>query len=157
MRGGGVGHRPFFKKALSLVDWCATPRCPLRRMPTTKPTLQSLQQELAAQRREITALKRAVAVLGGQRRVPGRVPKGAPSKAVPITSLRFQARGLRSLRSRLDMSAAEFGSLIGVTGQSVYKWENGKWEPRDERLTALSELRKLGKREAHERLAKLRR
>lgn len=55
------------------------------------------------------------------------------------------------------MNAAEFGSLIGVTGQTVYKWENGKLEPRDERLTALAGLRKITKREAHERLAKLQR
>jgi DNA-binding transcriptional regulator YiaG len=51
------------------------------------------------------------------------------------------------------LSAADFGLLIGVSGQSIYKWEDGKVRPRAKQLQAILSLRGLGKREAAERLA----
>ena len=42
--------------------------------------------------------------------------------------------------------------LVGVTGQTVYNWEQGKSKPRDEQLAALLAVRELGQREAWKRL-----
>ena len=66
--------------------------------------------------------------------------------------MRFVAKGLRSLRTRLGLSAGDFGTLAGVSGQSIYNWESGKAVPRKSQLAALASLRALGKREAAARL-----
>lgn len=69
--------------------------------------------------------------------------------------LRFSAKGLRSHRKRLGISAADYGRLIGVTGQTIYKWERGSARPRKRQLAGLAELRDAGKREANARLEQL--
>ena len=53
------------------------------------------------------------------------------------------------------MSAADFGRLIGCSGQSVYLWESGKKRPPREQLARIAVVRHLGKREARTRLAAL--
>lgn len=47
----------------------------------------------------------------------------------------------------------EMGVLLGVSSQSVYKWEQGKAKPRASQLKAIAAVRKLGKQEVAERLA----
>ena len=42
------------------------------------------------------------------------------------TGLRFSAKGLKSKRQTLGISAEQMGLLLGATGQSVYKWEDGR-------------------------------
>ena len=54
----------------------------------------------------------------------------------------------QALRQRLGLSAAAMGTLLGVTAQSIYKWEDGKARPRASQLQAIAAARKLGKREA---------
>ena len=53
------------------------------------------------------------------------------------------------------MSAAEFAALVGVSGQSIYKWEHGEARPRAKQLEAIAALRGMGKREAAARLEQL--
>ncbi len=43
--------------------------------------------------------------------------------------LRFRAAGMAANRKRLDLSAADFGVLVGATGQSIYA---GKLERRSQ-------------------------
>lgn len=71
------------------------------------------------------------------------------------TALRFSAKGFTKLRQRLGLSAAAMGTLLGVTAQSVYKWEDGKARPRATQLQAISAVRKMGKREAAAYLASI--
>lgn len=71
------------------------------------------------------------------------------------TALRFSAKGFTKLRQRLGLSAAAMGTLLGVTAQSVYKWEDGKARPRATQLQAIAAVRKMGKREAASHLASL--
>lgn len=107
----------------------------------------------SAHRREIAELKRQVAMLSRQSkaasRASGKVAREKPEASAP----RFVAKGLRSLRARLGLSAADFGKLAGVSGQSIYNWESGKSVPRKSQLTVLAGLRTLGKREAQARIA----
>ena len=70
-------------------------------------------------------------------------------------SLRFSAKGLRSLRKRLGLSTTECGILIGVTGRTIGKWERGAARPKGEELGAVADLRKMGKREAQMRAKEL--
>ena len=55
-------------------------------------------------------------------------------------------------RKRLGLSAADFGMLVGATGQSVYPWERGKWKLRAGNLADIAALHGIGKREAAQRL-----
>jgi DNA-binding transcriptional regulator YiaG len=71
------------------------------------------------------------------------------------TARRFSATRLAAQRRKLGLSAADFAALIGVSGQSVYKWEHGEARPRARQLEAIAALRGIGKREAAARLAEI--
>ena len=123
---------------------------------TAKAYVQPLHGSVTSHRRSLAAMKRQIAALEKEvaqlRRASG---KNAMVRSRSEDDegegggrpLRFQARGLRSLRSRLGLSAEDFGKLAGVSGQSVYNWESEKTVPRRSQLQALAKLRGLGKRE----------
>ena len=67
----------------------------------------------------------------------------------------YSQGGLRSQRKRLGLSAADYGKLIGVTGQTIYSWEQETSRPRKQQVARVASLRHLGKREALARLAQL--
>lgn len=118
--------------------------------------MEPLRKANANYRREIAELKRQVAALSRATKTAARTrpaPVEAASDDVPTP--RFSAKGLRSLRARLGLSAADFGAIAGVSGQSIYNWETGKAVPRKSQIVALAGLRSLGKREAQARLAAL--
>ena len=68
---------------------------------------------------------------------------------------RFSAKGLKANRERLGLSADHYGKLVGVSGLSIYNWEQGKARPRESSIEALLKIRGLGKREAAKRLQAL--
>ena len=70
--------------------------------------------------------------------------------------IRFVAKGLKAQRSRLDISAADYARLVGVSAQSVYNWEHGHARPGAEQLGKIAKLRSIGKREARFLLKQLR-
>lgn len=111
------------------------------------------RRHIAAMKRQITALEREVAQLRRDKtRNAAAGARQAETEGADASPLRFQARGLRSLRTRLGLGAEDFGRLIGVSGQSIYNWEAEKTTPRRAQLEALSALRSMGKREATRRL-----
>jgi DNA-binding transcriptional regulator YiaG len=110
------------------------------------------RKDIAALKRQVAQLERVVRTLA---RRAASSSKGEANDAAPGTKTRFVAKGLKSQRERLGLSAAEFGKLIGVTAQSVYNWEGGQTRPRDEQIAKLAQLRSLGKREAARRLEQL--
>jgi DNA-binding transcriptional regulator YiaG len=121
-----------------------------------------LKQAIAPYRAQIADLKRRTRDLEQQLkrlgRVAARAASAAPAEAAGEggRSLRFSAKGLATQRKRLGLSAQAFGALIGASGQSVYKWEEGKTRPRAKNLPAIAALRTMGKKEAAARLASLR-
>ena len=95
----------------------------------------SYNRDLAGTRfsplRQITALEREVAQLRRDKtRNAAAGARQAETEGADAPPLRFQARGLRSLRTRLGLGAEDFGRLIGVSGQSIYNWEAEKTTPR---------------------------
>jgi DNA-binding transcriptional regulator YiaG len=70
---------------------------------------------------------------------------------------RFSSRGIRSLRTRLRLSQADFAKLLGTTRHAVYLWEkkDGALSLRDKTKAAILSIRGLRAREARERLAEL--
>lgn len=107
------------------------------------------RKDIAALKREVSNLKRIVGTL--KRQVP---TKGMVSPvAVGDTKLRFVRKGLVAHRKRLGLSAAEYGQLAGVSGQSVYNWETGHSVPHAKLLPVIAAIRRMGKREVASRLA----
>jgi len=119
--------------------------------PARKATAQH-RRDIAELKRQVAQLERQVALLS--RRMLDRPAAAAPTDA-DAKPARFSAKGLRSQRSRLGLSAGDFGKLLGVSAQSVYNWEREQARPRGEQLSKLAALRGVGKREAGERLKQL--
>ncbi len=110
-----------------------------------------LKKASAQYRRDIAEMKRRIAEF--QRKVSfleRQVQKELSTQPaeVDIGRVRFAAKGLRSHRQRLGLSAADYGALIGVTDQTIYNWEHEQARPRQEQLTRIAALRRMGKREA---------
>lgn len=107
-------------------------------------------------RREIAELKRQVLALQREIRSLSKTsPTTAPVAMENAVNARVSAKGLKTLRARLGLSAADFGRLVGASGQSIYNWEAGKSVPRAGQQAALAAVRSLGKREAAKRLEAL--
>ncbi|HSV54024.1 MAG TPA: helix-turn-helix transcriptional regulator [Burkholderiaceae bacterium] len=119
--------------------------------------LDHLRKSTAQYRSEIASLKRRIIALEQQTKRLGKTATSKAASALPAESesvkLRFRTDGFATLRKKLGLSAEAMGKLIGVSGQSVYKWEAGKAYPRASQLQAIAAIRKLGKREALARLA----
>jgi DNA-binding transcriptional regulator YiaG len=125
------------KEAKSLAE-------PLRKQVTT------LRRDNAAHKQTRAKLERRVLEL--ERIV--RTSRIAVAQPVDEDAkLRFSPARLKSQRERLGLSAADFGALVGCSGQSIYLWEAGKTRPRKPQLARIAVVRALGKREAQARLA----
>ena len=117
-----------------------------------------LKKAITAHRSEIAALKRRAQLLEQQlKRLISVGQRLAPIVETEDTSTprRFSAKGLKSQRRRLRLSAAQCGLLVGASAQSIYNWEEGKARPRAQHLPAIFALRNLGRREANARLEAL--
>lgn len=118
---------------------------------------ESLKKAVAGHRTEIAALKRRVDTLERQAKRTAKVVARAqpvPEKDAD-TKHRFSAKGLATHRKRLGLSAADYGTLLGVSPLSVYKWEGGQARPRASYLPAIAAVRSMGKREAAARLTEM--
>jgi len=124
---------------------------------------EGLKKTISVQKVEVSALKRKVYDL--EKRLKslsrGRSAGARSAEAEKVnlpeagSPVRFSARGLATNRHRLGLSAADFGLLVGATGQSIYQWESGKTQPRSKSLVAIAGLRGIGKKEAVKRLRAL--
>jgi hypothetical protein len=112
----------------------------------------------AQHRRDIAALKRLIKSLATRLNYVEKQAGKAKGPAVAVegasaANMRFRADGLRTHRAKLGLSAKDYGSLIGVTGLTIYHWEDGKSKPRRRQLPAINAVKQLGKREALARLS----
>ena len=123
---------------------------------TVRQHVEPLRAAATAHRHQLAALKKQVAQLERELAKLRRVaaPKAAPVAETPAEGgkIRFVAKGFKSLRSRLGLSAEELGRLIGVSTQTIYNWEAKKTVPRASQVGAIAALRGLGKKEAAARL-----
>jgi DNA-binding transcriptional regulator YiaG len=109
------------------------------------------RKSIAEMRRQVSELKSKVTVI--QKQLPRDIlPEVTEADA---EGLRFSAKGLRSSRKRLALSAGDYGRLIGVTAQTIYNWERETARPRGQQLAAFAAVRRMGKKEALARLEEL--
>lgn len=117
-----------------------------------KGELASVKKAGAAQRRAVADFRRQIAVLqkeltGLKRALPARA-NALPAKAEPEGRFWITGKGVKNLRQRLGTTQAELAKLVGVSAQSVVKWEAhpGKINLRKAAAGKLQEIRGLGKR-----------
>lgn len=123
-------------------------------------SVEPLRKQAASLRRDVAALKRENAELRKELRTLGKASRFAMSARPAPTGAsskprRFSPAGLRKLRERLGLAAADFGRLIDVSGQTVYNWEKGGTRPRPAQLDRIAALRSKGKREVQAALEAL--
>jgi DNA-binding transcriptional regulator YiaG len=120
---------------------------------------ERLKKSSTNYRSQIAALKRSVAALekqlSRQRGAAAAPASGEEKEQDGRRGFRFSAKGLAAQRRRLGLSAREVALLLGVSSLSVYKWEQGKARPRAKQMEAISQLRRMGKKEAATRLSEV--
>jgi DNA-binding transcriptional regulator YiaG len=119
-----------------------------------KAQVAALKKASAQQRRDIAALKRQ---LREQERANAKLAKAvsngrAVAPAASTSTVRFSPTWLRAHRAKLELSAADYARLVGVSGLTIYNWEKGKTKPQAAQLAKLAEVRGMGKREAIARI-----
>ncbi len=99
----------------------------------------------------MAALERGLASLQKQekRRLPDEPKNGQ------ATAVRFSPKWVAANRGRLELSARDYGLLIGVSPLTIYNWEKGKSKPQLKQREAWAAVRGIGKREAWRRLESL--
>ena len=112
----------------------------------------SLRKMVADLKKRVVSLekenRRLVAEAKKHKALPAQKPSEEAGKA------RFSAKGIRSLRSKLGVTQAEFAKLAGTTTHSVYLWEKkeGALKLRDKTRQALLSIREMGAKEARAKL-----
>lgn len=102
-----------------------------------KRSTASLKQRVNDLERELAALRKSSV-------------RASPVASQPTDTRlrRLRTQGIKALRSRLGLSAEDLGRLLGVSGQAIYNWEQGKSRPRPKAFDRLVQLRSMGKRDA---------
>lgn len=116
--------------------------------------IESLKKANAQHRSAIAQLKRQVSELQAQLKKAGRNAK-AEARADEGTARRFSAQRLAAHRGKLGLSAASYGKLVGMSGATIYLWEQGKSRPNAEQLKRLAAVRTLGRRTVQEQLSSI--
>jgi DNA-binding transcriptional regulator YiaG len=120
-----------------------------------KAQVGTTKKAAAQYRRDIAALKRALSQQEREIKLLKKTQGQPQVEEEPLESVRFSARSVKSQRSRLGLSAANYGKLVGVSGLTIYNWEHEKARPRNAQLAALVAVRGIGKRKALLKLAEL--
>lgn len=122
----------------------------------TQKAVAHYRREIAALKRELKSQAKRIESLVASKRSASANGSSHGSAAEQMEDeMRFSARSVKAQRSRLGLSAKDYGALVGVTGLTIYNWEQGKSRPRRSQFAQLVAVRGIGKREANARLAVL--
>lgn len=83
------------------------------------------------------------------------VPTVVSSSPEIKSGARFTAKGFKTLRQRLGLSAEVLAGLLDVSVATIYSWEAGKSKPRETQLVKIIALRGMGKKDVASILKKL--
>ena len=76
---------------------------------------------------------------------PGTRTASAKEKNLAERKHRFSAVRLAAHRSKLGLSAADYGRLVGMSGATIYLWEQGERRPRPEQVQQLGLLKAMSR------------
>jgi DNA-binding transcriptional regulator YiaG len=116
--------------------------------PTLRRNSAKFRRDIAALKKEIKQLARKLTYL-----LSAETRKSVASPSVNgDKQVRFSPKWLKSHRDKLNLSAIDYGRLVGVSLQTIYQWEQGKTSPRRSQLASLAAVRGMRKREAQQKL-----
>ena len=115
---------------------------------TAKRSVAQHRKDIIELKRQVRDLTREVAYL---RKQAHKRSATTPVSGATVTP-RFSPGWVEAHRHRLQLSAADYGDLVGVSALTIYNWEKGKTKPGPQHLAAWAEVRTLGKRDAIKRL-----
>lgn len=120
-----------------------------------KAQISGLKSASSQHRRDIAALKRKIKeqdrTIASLKKQSSRAQReSAPAEEAP--SIRFSPDWVAKHREKLGLSAADYAALVGVSHLTIYNWEKGKTRPQQKQLESWAAVRKLGKREAWQKL-----
>jgi DNA-binding transcriptional regulator YiaG len=103
------------------------------------------RSEIAALKRRTLALEQQISRMGKQTSKQAVVNE----EKIETTKNRFTAKGFKSLRKRLGLTAAEIGILLEVATPTIYNWESGNSSPREPQMEKIVMLRGMGKKQVN--------
>lgn len=109
---------------------------------------------IAELRRQVAALQQQLRALskGAQRASKAASTASSDASEAPVAR-RFSATRLAAHRAKLGLSAASYGQLVGLSGQTIYNWEQGHSRPGRAQLEALAAVRELSASKIAQQLA----
>lgn len=121
--------------------------------------IDGLKKASAQHRSQLVGLRRQVEMLEKQlRRLSTRTARGDASVSAKSADelvgpqRRFSATRLGNHREKTGLSAASYGALLRLSGQTIYNWEQGKGRPNPAQVRELAVLKGLNKRALADRL-----
>lgn len=101
---------------------------------------------IAALRRQVDALEKDLRRVSKEkiRANTAPVPAAAPTadgEAADGPQRRFSALRLAAHRAKLGVSGATYGKPVGIGGQTIYNWEQGKSRPNAQQIHQLALLK----------------
>jgi DNA-binding transcriptional regulator YiaG len=117
---------------------------------STKGAVAQFRRDIAKLKRLTQSQQKEIAFLKAQEKK--RLGQPEIKGEEELEGARFSAHSVKAQRTRLKLSAKDYGKLVGVSGLTIYSWESGKSRPRQKQFAGLVAVRGLGRREA---LAKL--
>lgn len=110
---------------------------------------ESLKRASAQHRSAIAHLKRELEHLQKDLRQARALAIGSQA-AGPVAvdghhqkQRRFSAARLAAHRTKLGLSAADYGKLVGMSGATIYNWEQGKSRPDERHLARVVAVRSM--------------
>ena len=107
--------------------------------------VRGLRQTVKSQTETIDRLEKALKKMVGQAGSGAKTSLYAPDTVE--TKARVTPASIRRNRLRLGLSQAQLGQLLGVSTNTIVRWEAGSSAPRAHHRTALIRLRDLGVRD----------
>ena len=117
--------------------------------------IDSLKKASAQYRSAIAQLRREVSALNRKLKQADRAAQSSSHVAAhpkSDTPRRFSASRLAAHRAKMGLSASAYGKLVGMSGATIYLWEQGKSRPGVEQLLRLAAVRSLSRRAALEQI-----
>lgn len=114
-----------------------------------KAETESFKKASSAYRSEIADLKRRTVSLEKQLSKFGKVANSSavPQKNIEPEKIRFIAKGFKSMREKLGLTAGQIAGLLDVSPAIVYNWEGGLSKPKQPQLIRIAHLRTMGKKD----------
>ena len=127
---------------------------------STRPFYVPLKKDIVALKHALTQQKRLTSQLQRDNArlladLNNRLAVPSTASETEVQHARMSPRLIRSQRARLGLSQDAFAELVDVSAGAVMAWESGRSKPRAAAKAMLVAVRKLGKREARQRLEAL--